>query len=82
MEVRLPDRAIALGSGDVFGELALLTGRPRQADIVALTFCRLLALRRADFAAFLTENPEAKAAITRIANARLAENENAVRAAG
>ena len=53
----------------------MLTGRPRQADVVALTFCRLLALRRADFAAFLAENPEVKAAITRIAAARIAENE-------
>ena len=75
VEVRLPDRAIGLGTGDFFGELALLTGRPRQADVVALTFCRLLALRRADFAAFLAENPEVKAAITRIAAARIAENE-------
>ena len=49
VEVRLPDRAIRLGSGDFFGELALLTGRPRQADVVALTYCRLLVLRRADF---------------------------------
>jgi CPA1 family monovalent cation:H+ antiporter len=76
VEVRLPDRAIGLGSGDFFGELALLTGRPRQADVVALTYCRLLALRRADFATFLAENPEAKAAIMRIAYARIAENES------
>ena len=77
VEVRLPDRAIGLGSGDFFGELALLTGRPRQADVVALTFCRLLALRKADFDSFLSANPEAKALITRIANARIAENEGA-----
>ncbi|MBL6617517.1 MAG: cation:proton antiporter [Reyranella sp.] len=75
VEVRLPDRTIALGTGAFFGELALLTGRPRQADVVALTFCRLLTLRRADFAAFLAESPEAKAAITRIAATRIAENE-------
>lgn len=81
VEVRLPGRTIGLGSGNVFGELALLTGRPRQADVVALTFCRLLALRRADFAAFLAENPEANAAIRRIALSRVAENEGASRAA-
>ena len=75
--MRLPDRAICLGSGDFFGELALLTGRPRQADVVALTFCRLLALRKADFDSFLSANPEAKALITRIANAPIAENEGA-----
>ena len=79
VEVRRPDRNIGLGSGDFFGELALLTGRPRQADVVALTFCRLLTLRRADFEAFLAAHPEAKALITRIAEARIAENEDTSR---
>jgi monovalent cation:H+ antiporter, CPA1 family len=77
VEVRLPERNIGLGSGDFFGELALLTGRPRQADVVALTFCQLLALRKADFEAFLAANLEAKALITSIANARIAENQGA-----
>jgi CPA1 family monovalent cation:H+ antiporter len=81
VEVRQPDRTIGLGSGDFFGELALLTGRPRQADVVALTFCRLLTLRKADFEAFLAANPDAKALITRIAKARIAENEDTSRVA-
>lgn len=74
VEVRRPDRRIGLGSGDFFGELALLTGRPRQADVVALTYCRLLQLRRADFEDFLAANPDARVAIRRIAAARQAEN--------
>jgi len=82
VEVRLPDRHIGLGSGDFFGELALLTGRPRQADVLALTFCQLLTLRKADFEGFLAANPEAKAAITRIASARIVENEDANRVIG
>jgi CPA1 family monovalent cation:H+ antiporter len=40
--VMLPDRQVRLGTGEVFGEMALLTGRPRVADVVALTYCRLL----------------------------------------
>lgn len=79
VEVHLADRNIGLGSGDFFGELALLTGRPRQADVVALTFCQLLSLRKADFDAFLAANQEAKALITRIAKARIAENEDTSR---
>jgi CPA1 family monovalent cation:H+ antiporter len=79
VEVHLADRNIGLGSGDFFGELALLTGRLRQADVVALTFCQLLSLRKADFDAFLAANLEAKALITRIAEARIAENEGASR---
>ena len=76
VEVRQAGRTIGLGSGEFFGELALLTGRPRQADVVALTYCQLLALNKVDFEAFLTTNPEAKALITRIAKARIAENED------
>jgi CPA1 family monovalent cation:H+ antiporter len=53
-----------------------LTGRPRQADVVALSFCRLLTLRKADFEGFLAANSDAKALITRIAKARIAENED------
>ena len=75
VEVRQPGRRIRLGSGDFFGELALLTGRRRQADVVALTYCRLLVLRRADFERFLSENPAARAEINRVALARLAMNE-------
>jgi CPA1 family monovalent cation:H+ antiporter len=73
-EVRLPARRVRLGSGEFFGEMALLAGTPRQADVVSLTYCRLLVLRKADFERFLAANPEAKAEITRIVEARLSAN--------
>jgi CRP-like cAMP-binding protein len=38
-----------LGSGDVFGEIALLDGRPRTADAVASGETELFMIRRADF---------------------------------
>src|SRR5260370_25640104 len=71
VEVRLPARRVRLGSGEFFGEIALLSGRPRRACVVALTHCRLLVLRKADFERFLAANPDAKAEINRIAEARL-----------
>jgi monovalent cation:H+ antiporter, CPA1 family len=74
VEVKLPRRRVRLGSGEFFGELALLSGRLRQADVVALTYCRLLVLRKADFERFLAANPEARDAINRIAEARRAMN--------
>jgi monovalent cation:H+ antiporter, CPA1 family len=70
VEVRLPGQRIQLGSGSFFGEMALLTHQPRTADVVALTFCRLLALRKADFEKFVAENPDARAEINRVALAR------------
>ncbi len=74
VEVILPTRRVRLGSGEFFGELALLSGRPRQSDVVALTYCQFLVLRRADFERFMAANPEARATINRIAEARRASN--------
>jgi monovalent cation:H+ antiporter, CPA1 family len=75
VEVRLPAQRIRLGSGEFFGEMALLSGRPRQADVVALTYCRLLVLRKADFERFLAANPDARTLINQIAQARLSMNQ-------
>jgi CPA1 family monovalent cation:H+ antiporter len=74
VEVRLPGQSIQLGTGAFFGEMALLTSQPRRADVVALTFCRLLVLRKADFEKFMAENPDARAEINRVALARLEMN--------
>ncbi len=76
VEVRLlPGQRIELGTGAFFGEMALLTGQLRRADVVALTYCRLLVLRKADFERFMAENPEARAEINRIAYARQSMND-------
>jgi CRP/FNR family cyclic AMP-dependent transcriptional regulator len=40
-------------AGEIFGEIALLDGRERSADAVALTDCELLVLYRRDFLPFL-----------------------------
>jgi CPA1 family monovalent cation:H+ antiporter len=74
VEVILPDRRVRLGSGEFFGEMALLSGRPRRADVVALTYCQFLVLRRSDFDRFMQENPEVRSMIKRVADARLAIN--------
>jgi CRP/FNR family transcriptional regulator, cyclic AMP receptor protein len=44
--------------GDVFGEIALLDGRPRTADATAMSDCELIVIERRDFVRFLTSNPE------------------------
>jgi monovalent cation:H+ antiporter, CPA1 family len=75
VEVSLQARRVRLGSGEFFGEMALLSGRPRQADVTALTYCRLLVLRKADFERFMSANPEARAAIDRIVRERRSMNE-------
>jgi len=74
VEVLLPTRRVKLEGGDFFGEGALLTGRRRQADVVALSYCHLLVLRRADLERFMRANPKAREAIHRVADARTAMN--------
>jgi CRP/FNR family cyclic AMP-dependent transcriptional regulator len=44
--------------GDVFGEIALLDGRPRTADATAMSDCELIVIERRDFVPFLSSNPD------------------------
>ena len=78
VEVVLPNNRVRLGSGDFFGEMALLSGRRRQADVVALGYCRVLVLSAADFRRFLRDYPHVSAEIDRIANERTRTNEKRV----
>ena len=48
-----------LGAGEIFGELALLDGRPRSATVVALEDTVTLVLERTAFLQFLRADPEA-----------------------
>lgn len=77
-EVRLPQGPVRLGSGDFFGEIALLTRQPRIADVVALGFCRLLVLSAADFHRLLETDPELKRTIDEVAQQRLGRRAEAV----
>ena len=70
----LPRRNVLLGSGDVFGEMALITGEPRQADVKAQTYSRLLVLRRVDFDRLMRANPDLGAKFNAIAETRRQAN--------
>ncbi|MCC7265549.1 MAG: Crp/Fnr family transcriptional regulator [Candidatus Latescibacteria bacterium] len=47
-----------LGSGEVFGELSLLDGKPRSASVTATAPTSLLVLRRPDFLHLLADLPQ------------------------
>ncbi len=70
--VKLPGRSIELGSGDFFGELALLRGQPRNADVVALGFCKLLVLSARDLRPLLDRDRHLRERIESVAAERLA----------
>ena len=71
VEVRLGVSAIELGPGEFFGELALLTKRPRNADVVASTYCHLMMLRDRDFHRLLRSDAALRQSIKAVAEQRL-----------
>lgn len=47
-----------IGEGECIGEMSLIDGEPRSADVVAIDNCELLEISREDFTHTLMENPE------------------------
>ena len=60
-----------LRSGELFGEIALLDGRPRSANAMALTNCELMVLERRDVIPFLERNPAASLKLMEMLCARI-----------
>jgi monovalent cation:H+ antiporter, CPA1 family len=75
VEVRIPPTAIQLGSGDFFGELALLVADRRTADVVALGYCQLLSLGARDLRRLFGTEPALRDQIHAVAQARTAATE-------
>ena len=71
VEIQLRPESIRLAPGDFFGELALLTGDPRNATIVAVRQCTLLRLDIVDFRHLLGRQPELARIIRAAAEQRL-----------
>lgn len=60
-----------LPAGELFGEIALLDGRPRSANATALTKCEVLVLERRDVLPFLERSPQACLRLMEILCARI-----------
>lgn len=74
--VRTPrGRRVRLGPGDFFGEISLLDGEPRSADVEALTPMTLLAIGHREFWSLLDESPIITRKILRALASRLREAE-------
>ena len=71
VEIELAPQPLRLDSGAFFGELALLTGAPRNATIVATRPCTLLTLDIVDFFELLGRQPELARVIHEEASQRL-----------
>jgi monovalent cation:H+ antiporter-2, CPA2 family len=78
VEVAVPGREVRLGLGDFFGEMALLSGERRVADVTAIDFCKFLTLKRRDFLSFVNRQPELRARLDEITARRTAETAESV----
>ena len=71
LEVDVGAQSFRLGSGDFFGEIALLKNVRRTADVTALGYCLCLALYVRDFRRLLASDPALNETIDRVARERL-----------
>jgi voltage-gated potassium channel len=71
VEIQLPTGSLYLGADQFFGELALLTGDPRNATVSAVHACTTLALDIVDFHELLARQPELAHVIREEARKRL-----------
>ena len=71
VEVAVNGRQISkLGAGGFFGEMALLSGDRRSADVTALDFCKYLALSQRDFRRFVRKYPSVYEQVVALAKER------------
>lgn len=62
-------------SGDVVGEMAVITSEPRMAALVALGNVRVLSIERRQFESILRERPETSLAVIKVLCRRLTESQ-------
>lgn len=77
VEVTPPGRRIKLSAGDFFGEMALITGHPRSADVTSIEYSKFLTLSQRDFREFLRRFPAIREQIADLAAQREAMNRQA-----
>jgi monovalent cation:H+ antiporter-2, CPA2 family len=71
VEVSFRGRKInRLQAGDYFGEMALITGQPRSADVTALDYSKFATLSQRDFRRFLERFPDIRKQMSQIAAER------------
>ncbi|MBP0614983.1 cation:proton antiporter [Jiella mangrovi] len=76
VEVERPDDVrVRLGSGEVFGEMAVIFDIRRQANVRAIAYSSLLRLSAQDFARFLQRHPNVRTEIERVAKSRMEQNQ-------
>lgn len=82
VDVLVAPDPVRLKTGDFFGEMALLSDKPRNADVVSAGYTNMLVLKRRDFDALLKAHAGLRETIQEIARKREAENTRPLTLAG
>ena len=77
IEVEAGEASFSLGRGDFVGEMAILHGMRRRANVTAVTYCQLLVLPGRDFRRLAKANPEVRQRIRDTADERAARLDEA-----
>jgi CPA2 family monovalent cation:H+ antiporter-2 len=70
VEVHVGGKRVKLGPGDFFGEMALLSGGRRTADVIAVDYCQFLTLDVEDFQGFIDKHPDLRSQFDTVAAQR------------
>ena len=71
VQVSVGDQKIRLEAGSFFGEMALLTGKPRTADVTAIDYCQFQTLEQRDFRQFMNRHPWLRARLAELSKQRV-----------
>jgi voltage-gated potassium channel len=74
VEVDVLPHPVRLGKGQYFGEIALIKDTVRNATVTTVDECQLLSLDVNDFRRLMTQHPDLKEAVERVAEARLRQD--------
>ena len=75
VSVVLDDKGITLGKGAVLGEMSLLSGKPRKADVIAQTDTEAFLLERDNFQILMSEHTELASVMTNLMKSRLSSGD-------
>ena len=70
VEATVGENSFPLAAGDFFGEMALITGEPRSADVTTVDYCRFATVSAPDFRQFLKRFPDIRTEIAALAAER------------
>lgn len=72
VDVKIDDQSIyTIGAGEIFGEMALIDEKPRSADVIAKTDCRLAKVNQKQFLFMVQQTPFFSLHIMRVMTERL-----------